>query len=181
MSQTHTFLKTEIALVYRTRLEVKNSCKINYLSQYSKATPHYRNPCVMGGLFMHVYLHFYSDCILLILECWDLTEVYILIIWWSTGILKMHSNLLRRMNIPWSLEDHTAPVTVESACRNCRNFLVGSLKGQSKLNSLFSLRWFRPSTVCWNQWARVEWQHHAWCCKGWTMPSALKFYCSCTV
>ena len=150
----------------------------------------------------------------------------------------VHGNLLQRMNIPWSLEDHTAPIRAESGCRNCRNFSVGSQrcpglqlaprellllmanssgnsilcaghpsretsfafrlwfemgeeerriqklvgrrvwkpKGQSKLNSLFSLWWFKPSRICWNQWAQVEWQHGAWCCKGWTMPSALKFY-----
>lgn len=54
--------------------------------------------------------------------------LYILITWCSTGILKMHvyGSLLQRMNIPWSLEDQTAPVTVESGCRNYRTFLVGS-------------------------------------------------------
>lgn len=37
-----------------------------------------------------------------------------------------HVHILQRMTIPWSLQDHTAPVRVERRCRNCRDFFVES-------------------------------------------------------
>lgn len=100
---------------------------MNYISQYSKAFLTKTTPtCVTGALFMCIHLYFYTDQ--------HSANFGVLRPYWGLYLMicrgfkdaHVHINVLQRMNIPWSLENHTEPVRVESRCRNCRHFFIES-------------------------------------------------------
>lgn len=84
LSQTHALLKEPCF----TGPGWKLKAELQAISQCSNASLAVRTAQVL--LVDSSPMFIYSNSILLILECWDLTEVNILLSWWSTGILKAH-------------------------------------------------------------------------------------------